>query len=98
MVIVKVPLRGLAAYGKLKRAKSPHLFSNPFGRKFCNESDKPSQGCFSEVSESMLFASRLGSVTAFSPVPVLHGQCQHALRTEMLEYSKASSSGLDGVC
>lgn len=75
MVIVKFPLRGLAAYGKLKRAKSPHLFSNPFGRKFCNESDKPSQGCFSEVSESMLFASRLGSVTAFSPVPVLHGLC-----------------------
>lgn len=71
----KGPSQGFGRLWKTRKSKEPRLFGNPFGRKFCNESDKSSQGCFSEVSESMLFASRPGSVTAFSPVPALRGLC-----------------------
>ena len=71
----KVPSQGFGRLRKTQKSKAPRLFGNPFGRKFCNESDKSSQGCFSEVSESMLVASRPDSVTAVSPVPALRGLC-----------------------
>lgn len=71
-VTVEGPLRGRCCPRGTRKSKEPHLFGNPFGRSLCNAANKSRQDCAPDMAELMLSATRLGLVSAFSPLPALH--------------------------